>query len=144
MYSISEIKKMQTQAKNLKLNVDTAFVKWSRGKLQKVCNGVGAEAWPHDLREKMNIIYADYQTAYADHDVRYTTHSVSKRTADKIMLRNSLLLWKNKWGFWRFFRPLARAERVLLLAAYAAVKIGGEKAWSAGIKSKEKHKCGNK
>ena len=134
MYSINDIKVMQKEAKALQLNVDPAFLSWKWQKLQKVCNGVGAEAWPEELREKISEIFSDYRTAYADHDVAYTTHAVPKFAADKRMLKNSLVIWKNRWGFWRFFRPKARAERVLLLAAYAAVKVGGLKAWEEAVK----------
>lgn len=137
MYSITEIKEMQEEARSLNLNVDPAFLNWKWGKLRQVCNGVGAESWPEELREKLSIIFDDYRTAYADHDVGYATHRHTKAVVDRRMRDNSLRLWKNKWGFWRFVRPKARAERVLLLAAYAAVKVGGLKAWEAAVKCKK-------
>lgn len=95
--------------------------------LKSICNGIGGER--SKLTPVLTWAYARYQTSGAIHDVRYHVGGTEaeRKAADLEFKANLLIEWKDEWGFFRWFRPLARAQRKQLLAAYMAVRLNGYK-----------------
>lgn len=125
-YDIDDILYFQARARRLKLSHPPEFL-GPPETLQAICNGIGGER--SKLTPILTWAFAGYQTSAAIHDVRYHVGGTEadRKAADREFKNNLLVEWKYEWGFFRWFRPLARARRKQLLAAYAAVRLNGHK-----------------
>lgn len=125
-YDIDDILFFQARARRLKLSHPPEF-REPPETLQAICNGIGGER--SKLTPILTWAFARYQTSGAIHDVRYHAGGTEadRKAADREFKNNLLVEWKDEWGFFRWFRPLARAQRKQLLAAYAAVRLNGYK-----------------
>jgi len=125
-YDLDDIMFFQARAQRLKLSSPPEF----RGPpetLLAICNGIGGER--SKLTPILTWVFTRYQTSGAIHDVRYHVGGTEadRKAADLEFKSNLLAEWKDEWGFFRWFRPLARAQRAQLLAAYVAVRLNGHK-----------------
>jgi hypothetical protein len=121
-YTDTEILYFQARAKRLKMTCPDEFYRFDPATLAKICNGVGGDG--SSLTPIINWVYAKYQTTAAIHDVDYWLggDEEDRLAADKGFLANAYKEWADYWGWFRWFRPLAWAERRQIQAAYLAVR----------------------
>lgn len=125
-YNTEQILYFQARAERLKMSFPTKFMDFEPDWLITICNGVGGMG--SRLSPLINWVYAKFQTSAAIHDVRYWIggNEEDRLIADHEFLQNMLKEWADYWGWFRWLRPLARAERRQIQAAYLAVRSFGE------------------
>ena len=125
-YNTEQILYFQARAESLKMSYPREFSEFAPETLAKICNGIGGEG--SKLSPILSWIYAKFQTSGSIHDVRYGVggNEDDRLIADHEFLENMLLEWADDWGWFRWFRPLARAERRQIQAAYLAVRSFGK------------------
>jgi len=126
-YKNEQILYFQARAESLKMSYPREFSEFAPETLAKICNGVGGNG--SSLTPVINWMYAKYQTTASIHDVRYWIggDEEDRSIADHEFLKNAYIEWADYWGWFRWFRPLARAERRQIQAAYLAVRnFGGQ------------------
>lgn len=132
MYTLDEIRFMQTQAKNLQLKYPEVFLTMPPEELNDLINGYGPERWPETIRQIISWFFRHYPTPAAIHDVRYSTADgmePTRKAADAEFAANLHLVWKNRYGWLRFINPLAIYDAVKLRAASTLTSQFGRHAW---------------
>jgi len=121
-YTDTEILYFQARAKRLKMTCPEEFYRFGTDTLAKICNGVGGNG--SSLTPIINWFYAKYQTTSAIHVVDYWIGGTEddRERVDKGFLANAYKEWADYWGWFRWFRPLALAERRQIQTAYLAVR----------------------
>ena len=127
-YSIEQIAALRQQVEALALDVPDGFYSLTLRKLQKFCNGCGAEYFPAIVRDALSAYSERYAPAFMAHDTDYE-FGTDRATADRRMLKNMWKIFRHHFGFWWFANKSAILELFLIIIpAYLAVRIGGGKA----------------
>lgn len=131
MYTEQDIEELWKSVYFYELEYSEVMNSKTNAELAKVCNGIGSDAMPEQLRNGLTIFLFRYQPAGFIHDADYEYKPVSKEEADLRFYENMLRIWKKDFGWKRWFTRMGRAERAEISACYAAVKFFGGSAWSA-------------
>ena len=125
-YNTEQVLYFQAKAERLKMSCPPSFLDFEPDWLVTICNGIGGSG--SKLSPILSWIYAKFQTSGSIHDVRYWIggNEDDRLIADHEFLENMLKEWADYWGWFRWFRPLARAERGQIKAAYLAVRSFGK------------------
>lgn len=130
MYNIIQIRKIRIAAVHYDLVASDTFWRTSEDALRPVCNGCGPECMSRSGRGHLTGLLSRYAPAYAIHDVDYEEHKITRREADKRMLKNMIKIWRKDFGFWRWFSFAGIFNRVVVIpSSYSAVHQFGEAAW---------------
>lgn len=137
IYSVDDIIKARAFARAHGLSAHDAFLYAPEEDLRKICNGIGAESWEKAKRAALTAAFKKYEVPAMLHDVDYELQ-VGKKYADRRFLKNMKKLCRQEFGWWRYwFSPIAKAEKVVIYALYAAVALGGGDAYEeAGKKQR--------
>lgn len=129
-YSIDDMESLRLLAQYYKLDAEALYA-LPLTYLCKVCNGAGAERWSDVKRKALTYALRRYEPAFAQHDVDYAMQ-VPKQIADKRLLNNMKKIWAKDFGFFRWIKPSARVERLVIIpAVFAAVALAGDSAFEA-------------
>ena len=140
MYSDHEISSMQKLAQTLPLKYPAGFINAAPDALRSILNGYGPDYWPEDLRKIVNWIFRHYPTAAAIHDWRYEFsdgRESARVAADAEFAANLILLWQNRYGWTRYFRPMAWFDYCKLRTAAILVRRFGCRAWQNSYRQKK-------
>ena len=147
MYNKTQMLDILSVAKAAKLSFPDDFASASLDELCKVCNAVGSESMPENLRKALTKAYACAQATAAIHDWRYEQSDglpESQNKADVEFLNNGMAEVKYRHangGLWGWLHRLWDERKIV--AAYRLLEVGGEAAWCIAfrnnvLKSKEK------
>lgn len=133
-YSAKQINELRSAAQYYKLYAPAEFWSSPASVLQKACNGCGPERWSVNKRAAITAVFEPYAAAFAIHDVRFTYQLGTCKQANKELLKNLRKIWSKRFGFFRWISPVAWIERFRVLPfIYAAVTLGGERAWQEAM-----------
>jgi hypothetical protein len=127
-YTVQRIDALRRQVEYYGLEVPLEFWSLSLPKLQKYCNGCGAENWSYLKRKALTVALSRYETAFFVHDVCYELMA-DRAEADKMLLRNMLIIFRRDFGIFWWLKKTGWAERLgIIPVVYGLVALGGEDA----------------
>ena len=139
-YTEKQIEELLKTARLAELNAPAEFWEASPTKLCKICNGIGAEAWPAKLRDNATYFFRSIQATAAIHDLEYQESDAtesSRRKADRRFLANALAEIDYHYKWWNVKRYIAQRKAHI---AYDALAYGGRCAWLEGFLLNDKPK----
>lgn len=145
MYTEEDVIAMQKQAKELKLKYPECFIVMAPDELKKIANGYGPERWSKALRKIVTWIFRNYPAPAAIHDVRYEFsdgRELTRHAADAEFAANLILVWQNRYGFFRYISITAWYDRWKISKAADLTAKYGSQAWRESFKRQQK-KNGN-
>lgn len=72
MYTLKEIARLRKEIEALNLEGAKSLKKYKNKDLQKICNGIGPEAFPFGIRECLTKIHPALELCAFIHDVEYS------------------------------------------------------------------------
>ena len=129
MFTVSDIRRFRGLIKAFGLAYPKVMDELTDEDLRAVCNGIGPDHWPEELRALSTTLFGPYAVCHVPHDVRYDRKVGTREQADREFYDNSLLIWKFRWGWQRFIAPTAIKERIALWLAYRLLVRFAKKAW---------------
>ena len=125
-YTAEDIARFRAKAFLLKFEVSPTYYTRSLEEMLVICNGVGGRG--NFLNPVINFVYSNFQASSTGHDEEYFLggSGVDRLIADRRFKRNMLREWKKNYSWIkRLIRPKAREEKLLITAAYGALRLMG-------------------
>jgi hypothetical protein len=136
-YTVQRVDALRRQVEYYGLEVPLEFWSLSLPKLQKYCNGCGAENWSYLKRKALTIALSRYEAAFFVHDVCYELMA-DRTEADKILYRNMLIIFRRDFGIFWWLKKTGWAERIgIIPVVYGLVALGGDEAYTEAQKKKK-------
>lgn len=133
-YTIQRVNALRRQVEYYGLEVPLEFWRLSLPKLQKYCNGCGPESWSNGKRKALTAALSRYEAAFFVHDVCYELMA-DRDEADRMLLRNMLIIFRRDFGFFWWLKKTGWAERIgIIPVVYALVAFGGNDAYTEAQK----------
>lgn len=125
-YTADDITRFRAKAFLLKFEVSTTYYSRPMEEMLEICNGVGGKG--NFLNPVLNFVYSNFQASSTGHDEEYFVGGTGKDRlkADRRFKRNMLKEWKKNYNwFERLIRPKAKEGKLLIIAAYGALRMLG-------------------
>ncbi|MBE6355798.1 MAG: hypothetical protein E7058_01640 [Lentisphaerae bacterium] len=133
-YTMQRIDALRKTVEFYGLEVPLEFWNLSLPKLQKYCNGCGAENWSVIKRQALTAALSRYEAAFFVHDICYELMT-DRAEADKMLLRNMRAIFRRDFGLFWWLTKRGWAERIgIIPVVYGLVAWGGEDAYQAARK----------
>lgn len=99
-YTLKDIKRLRCEAEAADLERCALLRKHRNAKLQRICNGIGPEAFPHWARAAVTALHPSLEAVAAIHDVEWHESDGSLRN----FLASNRRFRKNGWRMakWRY------------------------------------------
>ena len=129
MFTLDNIARFREEIKFYKLSAPVELLNLTDAELLAICNGWGPDSWPRQLRKALTKLAGAYAVLHVPHDVRYEFKLGGREVADREFYDNALRIWRVRWGWQRWIRPAAIAERAKLYLCYRALAAFSREAW---------------
>jgi hypothetical protein len=132
-----DLQKAREEAARLKLNGAELLLETKDETIMHVCNGIGPEWFPADLRKAIDALHPSLKTVAIIHDLAYyfgdgTAKDFKKANAD--FAANGVKIADDRYGWYNPLRYIARHEA----RKFAKLcDIAGSIAYSKAIKERE-------
>lgn len=140
MYTIEEIKSLRRKCSDLKLEGREILEKYSDKELQKICNGIGPEAFPKGIRSVTTSLHPTLEPVAMIHDVEFEESDGIKSTftaANDRYYTNGCKAAKAEYGWCNPVRYIVIAQalrhsRLCQLGGWFGFKEQGERNTKGG------------
>lgn len=129
MWTEEDIKRFLELIEFYQLEYPVEMNQMSLFELRSICNGIGPDSWPDELRKLATQLFGPYAVIHVPHDVRYDRRIGTRAEADREFYDNAIKIWIQRWGVLRWVTIAALRERVKLYAAYRLLVRFAKKAW---------------
>ena len=131
MWTEEDIKRFLELIEFYQLEYPVEMNQMSIFELRSICNGIGPDNWPDELRKISTMLFGPYAVLHVPHDVRFEKKIGTREQADREFYDNGIRIWKIRWGAWRYFSWQAIKEWLTLRAAYKLLSQFSKKAWES-------------
>ena len=103
MYTLEEIAALRQKCAELRLEEREILEKYSDAELQKICNGIGPEAFPHGVRSITTSLHPTLEPVAMIHDVEFDESDGLKSTFTEVNDRyytNGCIAAKAEYGWY--------------------------------------------
>lgn len=141
MYTNEDITFMRSEAEKLALKYPAQFMLLSCEELAQIVNGYGPDHWHEKLRKAVSWIFRYYPTPAAIHDIRYEFsdgHELTRKAADAEFAANLYLVWRERYGAWRWINPVAWYAYWKIRSAAILTAGFGRSAWLNAYRRKHR------
>lgn len=113
MYTLEEIAALRQKCASLKLEGAEKLDKYKNAELQKICNGIGPEAFPYGVRSITTSLHPTLEPVAVIHDVEFEESDGLKSTFTAINDRyytNGIAAAKAEYGWYNPVRYVVIAQ----------------------------------
>lgn len=139
-YTIAQIQCAKRLIKALGLESNPRMLRASNGRLQAICNGVGAESWCGFVRNISSFWARSLTLSAMIHDFDYELSDASYQKqleADLRFLSNGILEINHRYAWYNPLRYIARRK---LMVCFDCLRGAGKSAWLDSYNTKHKTK----